>query len=75
MAPVVVGSTPTPPSKLKGWIMIDLEGVYQGMPVEEYAAILEEYVHYLEDLMAPLPGILKVILPAGVDLEEDGEVQ
>lgn len=75
MAPVVVGSNPTPPSKLKGWIMIDLEGVYEGMPIEEYTAILEQYIEYLENALAPLPGIIKVILPLGVDLEEEVEIQ
>lgn len=55
--------------------MIDLEGVYEGMPIEEYTAILEQYIEYLENALAPLPGIIKVILPLGVDLEEEVEIQ
>ncbi len=53
--------------------MIELDGVYEGMPEKEYIDILEQYVRWLEDALSPMPGIMKVILPLGVEMEEDVE--
>ena len=57
--------------------MIDIPGTYEGMSSDEYVDILEQYVIYLEDLLSPVAGMMKVVLPLGVELEEDddGEVQ
>ena len=57
--------------------MLDIPGTYEGMDRGEYIGILEEYVIYLEDLLSPVAGMMKVVLPLGVELEEDddGEVQ
>ena len=57
--------------------MLDIPGTYEGMSSDEYVDILEQYVIYLEDLLSPVAGMMKVVLPLGVELEEDddGEVQ
>ena len=61
-----------------GWqlvsAMIDIPGTYKGMPTDEYVDILEQYVIYLEDLLSPVAGMMKVVLPLGVELEEDDDV-
>ena len=54
--------------------MINIPGTYEGMDRAEYIDILEEYVVYLEDLLSPVSGMIKVILPLGVDLEEDDDI-
>ena len=53
--------------------MIDLDGVYQGMPLEEYVDILESYIAYLENALSPVSGMMKVILPLPVE-DDDVEV-
>ena len=54
--------------------MLDIPGTYKGMPTDEYVDILEQYVIYLEDLLSPVAGMLKVIMPLDVELEDDEEV-
>ena len=53
--------------------MLDIPGTYKGMPTDEYVDILEQYVIYLEDLLSPVAGMMKVVLPLGVELEEDDD--
>ena len=57
--------------------MLNIPGTYEGMSSDEYVDILEQYVIYLEDLLSPVAGMMKVVLPLGVELEEDddGEIQ
>ena len=54
--------------------MINIQGTYEGMSSDEYVDILEQYVIYLEDLLSPVAGMLKVIMPLDVELEDDEEV-
>ena len=68
--------------------MLDIPGIYEGMSSDEYVDILErshgdlkaslheaeQYVIYLEDLLSPVAGMMKVVLPLGVELEEDDDV-
>ena len=51
--------------------MLNIPGTYEGMSSDEYVDILEQYVIYLEDLLSPVAGMMKVVLPLGVELEED----
>ena len=55
-------------------MMLDIPGTYEGMSSYEYVDILEQYVIYLEDLLSPVAGMMKVVLPLGVELEEDDDV-
>ena len=56
--------------------MLNIPGTYEGMSSDEYVDILEQYVIYLEDLLSPVAGMLKVIMPLDVELEDDdGEIQ
>ena len=54
--------------------MLNIPGTYEGMSSDEYIDILEQYVIYLEDLLSPVAGMLKVIMPLDVELEDDEEV-
>jgi len=54
--------------------MLNIPGTYEGMSYDEYVDILEQYVIYLEDLLSPVAGMLKVIMPLDVELEDDEEV-
>ena len=54
--------------------MLNIPGTYEGMSSDEYTDILEQYVIYLEDLLSPVAGMLKVIMPLDVELEDDEEV-
>ena len=58
----------------KGAYMLNIPGTYEGMSSDEYVDILEQYVIYLEDLLSPVAGMLKVIMPLDVELEDDEEV-
>ena len=63
--------------------MLNIPGTYEGMSSDEYTDILErshgdlkaslheaeQYVIYLEDLLSPVAGMLKVIMPLMLSLK------